>query len=381
MKKNIIPLIMLLLIFPFITPEFLLKIGSISSIVKVWKIVAGIFAIALLFKKRKINKILLILTLFYVIMIISAIINNNNVLDFLNGISFLWIISFFTDTKEKYEKFCTVYKVIMTIYVTINLFTMIVYPNGLYSTSAYELNWFLGYKNTLIRRILPYVIIILLNSSDRKMKLYEKFGILFAIASIILSKSFNGYIGMVTFILPFFLLQKFKKLSSKLSFSKIFLVYVVLDIVMLNTNILANFDNFIVNVLEKNGSMLGRSAIWSRTSSLIWNSPFIGYGGISPTYYSLTFNVSHPHNLLLYYLMLGGVASVCTLFTSFKVIDNSILTNHKVKTIIMCFYISMLSMGFLESLIGAIFFIPFISMFYNINKGGYYDRDLHTVSN
>ena len=53
---------------------------------------------------------------------------------------------------EKYKRnFIHVAYIILTILILIDIVTIIMYPEGMYSTELYTTNWFLGYKTGRVR--------------------------------------------------------------------------------------------------------------------------------------------------------------------------------------------------------------------------------------
>lgn len=379
LKKFSLSFFVLFLLVPFIAPEYLLRIHLLSSAFKFWKIFVGFFSFILLFKRKQISLVLVLLTFFYCVIIISAVFHGYSVIDYFNGIALLWLIDYLTINKEMREKFYFSYKCLFTIFVAINVLTMVLYPNGLYYTSVYGFNWFLGYKNVLIRRILPYILVLFISSKNRKMYNYEKFGLFCSILSIVLSKSFNGYVGLTIFFISYFVFSKNDGLFKKISLSKMFIWYCVLDFIMIKYNLILRFSKFITATLEKNGSMLGRINIWAISMNLIKASPVIGYGAIDSSMFSMSFHISHPHNLLLYYLMLGGLLCIFFFVISLMLIDKkSVKMNIVTKKVLYASYISYFSMSFLESLVGALFFIPFLLLIYNVSKDDENDWDMYT---
>ena len=377
-----IDILILVLIIPFIIPSGNIKI--LENVLKIWKMGTGLWAIIYIFRKRKTNTVLLTLTAFYLIIVISGIIHKNSIVSVLNDIALLWIINYLTESKEIRNRTLIIFEIIMTFVVIANFITMVIYPNGMYKSSMYELNWLLGYKNIIIRKILPYIVVILLNIQNRKMKLYEKIGIICSIGSIALSQSVNGYIGLGVFGLSYIIMCKKEKISNIITLTKVFSIYSFVDFLILFTNTLANFNGFINEKLNKYASMSGRLAIWELTIKAIAKTPIIGYGAVNSTVYDLSFNITHPHNLLLYYLMLGGITCVIAFFIALGIIDKN-KNKEKCKTniVFIASYISYFSMALTESLMGATFFIPFLLVMYNINKEETKrdDRHLYTIQN
>ena len=369
MKVKIKSLYYLFLILPFIFPTYLLTFSIIDNIVKIWKIIAVLLALPSAIYRKDFSPMLLLLTLFYFVLIVSSIIHNIFPIDWLISLSFLWIFDYMTKTYENRRIFFNVYIKVFSLFVIINLLTMFFYRSGLYSTEVYDLNWFLGYKNVLIRKVLPYITIVLVASQGRKKFWYEKIGLVSSFISIILSTSINGILGLISFVLMVLYL-KTKKNIQMFKLSNVFIGYGILDIIMLSTGFLSNFDYILYTKLDKHASLTGRFNIWDRTFSLIKVSPIIGYGFVASELYNFSFKISHPHNLLLYYMMIGGIVGLLVFLFSLFEVDKAMKKNinNLTNKIFIASYFSYFITAFSESLVGAIFFIPFLLLIYNINK-------------
>lgn len=388
-KKDIYYLFLLL---PFLFPSTIGSLPYIGTIIKVFKIIVGLVTVYYTLKRHRMSRLLVLMSLFYGVICLSALMHGLQIDNWIIEILFLWLIDFMTHNKKSLDRFLRVYVKLYSFLMLINLATMIAFPKGLYASSAYSLNWFLGYKNVIVRLLLPYLTLMLTQKvmNGKNTRLTKTEIILFAltIVSIILSQSFNSIIGMVLFAL-LLLRVKLNKPVGKYIITKIFAIYCVTDFIMLKSNILLLFQNLIVNVLGKNGSERARVAIWNRTLNMISKSPIIGYGGITNEMYNFAFKISHPHNLLLYYLMLGGVAGIIILFMTMLLVESEALKNRDtifitVNKLFVAMYCAYFVMGYMESLTGATMMIPMLVILYNMNKmkmesGNNENRFMHTV--
>lgn len=387
MKRRDFVYITIFLLIPFMMPDSLTRISMIGNIVKLWKLMAGSVALLTCVKKGRFSLPLIFFSMFYLFITASSIINGQINIDWLMFLAFLWIIEISSASLNRLNVFLDVYTKLGVILIVANLISIIFYPKGLYATSVYELNWLLGYKNVIIRKTLPVLVAIIVKVilQDRKAKRWEIIGFLAGCSGVLLSQSTNGWLGVSAFLL-LLLLIKMKRFPKWISLSKIFIGYTAVDIVIVNMdNIISRFEYLFVSVLGKFASMSGRVAIWRRTKELISHSFLIGYGCIDSSLYHFSFNVSHPHNLLLYYLMLGGILGIITFFIALLRVDRgrSLYEVEQTKLINLVFvasYISYFMMGIFESLVGATCFVPFMLLMYNINREVYKnDRVMHTI--
>ncbi len=366
-----------LMLIPFFFPATFASLLHVGTIIKFLKILVGILVILQTIEKHRISFYLMIVIGFYVIICISAILHGLQFDNWLIDIVFILFINFLTCKKKSLICFLKVYVSLYTFMILINLGTMLLFPNGLYATTVYEMNWFLGYKNVIVRFLIPYITMYftlkkLNNNTKLKLEKKDIFILIVVIVSVLISHSFNSIIGLVVYVILFFRLGKRKNLPNYI-ISKSFALYCILDLMLLKFNITALFKNFIVNVLERNSSEAARIAIWNRTIDLISKSPAIGYGGIENEMYNFTFNISHPHNLLLYYLMLAGVVGILLFFVAIIYVERAIQKqkDEQIKYVYQLFaisYIAFFSMGFMESLTGAVMFVPMLIVLYNVNE-------------
>mgnify|MGYP004516488373 CR=1 FL=1 len=371
-KKNLYCLFLLL---PFFSPT----VGGlefITQIIKVYKILVGIIVIFYTIKKHEMSLHLILLSCFYGVICSSAVIHGHQIDSLVIDVLFLWLVNYMTYDVGSFKRFSNVYVKLYTVLMFVNLATMLLFPNGLYSSSAYNLNWFLGYKNVIIRLLLPYLTLMLtknvLNNQKIELGGKEKIYFVATVISILLTQSFNSLIGIGVFCI-LICAAKFDKLHKKFLISKAFVIYCITDFVMLKSGFLSLFQNLIINVLEKSASERGRVAIWQHTLRMISESPLIGYGGITNEMYNFSFKISHPHNLMLYYLMLGGIIGMIVLFLAICLSESKGVKNQtpivkKINYLFAGMYIAFFSMGYMESLTGATMLIPMLAILYNINN-------------
>lgn len=374
MSKNIKKDIgILLLIAPFLMPSFLLTFESINTLIKIWKICAGLWSIVWVVYRDRISLFLVMLSLFYGIIIGSAILHGNSGLDGWMGLVFLWLVCFWTEEEDDRNHFFKMLIIWNGLLLLINLGTMLIYPDGMYATKMYSSNWFLGYKNVYIRRIIPTFTIIISRVclQERKMSIFEKTVIICSVLITLLSKSIISLIGLAVFMGTMILLH-FDFFRKMLRLGKLFFAYVITDVVFLSLNLKTLLEPLLVD-LGKTGSASGRFGIWEDAIQAFHNSPLIGYGQIDSDLFHVGFNVTHPHNLLLYYALLGGICCILVFIFCLFWIDSMCRINvdmqmQKINCYFVASYLAFFVMAYGESLIGANMFIPFLIVMYNLNK-------------
>lgn len=214
--------------------------------------------------------------------------------------------------KDMWDKLKAIDFVLM-LFVVINFLTVVFYPDGWYSTKRYDLNWFLGYKNVMIRSLLPAITINCLVSFHQygKICLRSVILILMFILTILLSQSTTSLfvvIVFVVFLLGFPYIRKVKYFSLIL----VFLIPLVISIAFVVFSFQENYEFLIEDTSDKDATFTGRVFIWEYALYKIYLSPVIGYGFHSHDEWNSIFCdfdrfiVSHPHNYILYSLVQGG---------------------------------------------------------------------------
>lgn len=254
------------------------------------------------------------------------------------------------------------------IYIYLNLITIILFPDGMYSSPTYDANWFLGYKNIQIRTILPIVAIVLINSYYQRNKLTRSnfFLIFCCILTFLLNRSSTSLVGFSIFILlfAFFRKRELPRIISVKTGIAAVAAFFVLIVVMKSQYM---FAFFIEDVLHKDLTFTDRVTIWDRTLPLIKKSLALGYGYMTSASYVSLYKAdyfTHPHNYTLYILMTGGLSLLTVLLMGYYFADKSLsATRESIYSKLVLFTLfSFLIMGFTEAITATIMMYPMLIM-------------------
>lgn len=286
------------------------------------------------------------------------------------SILFIFAIAIRTKKWEKLRLICNV----LNIIIIVNFLSIIIFPGGIYKT-VYADNWFLGYKNIMIRTLLPSLalncIVSYHTNGHFKLKDYILFGIV--LASILLSGSSTSIVVLAVFGIFIFLSTHFKhKFIPNLKI--IIIVSLILSISVAFFEFQNLFSDYISKYFGKDTTLTGRVFIWEAVISLFKESPFIGYGYhngeewikiINFTFADSRVSVSHPHNYFLYCLLQGGILYIIMLVVVSFYIDKHFINNYKNDEIciLLAMYIAFFVEGITESLTSAPLFIPLLAFF------------------
>lgn len=173
---------------------------------------------------------------------------------------------------------------LLDLEVIINLLTIILKPEGLYSTTYFRSNYFLGYDNQMINILIPTLLLAFLYYETG----YRRSGLhLFIISSTVIASVVLVWSGasLVIMAIVFGLLMfKLKDNTRIFNMRNYLLVNVNLFFILVVFRLQELFEYLIVVVLQKNLTLSGRIYTWSRAIYFILKKPVFGYGIEDQTY-------------------------------------------------------------------------------------------------
>lgn len=301
MKRLFLVLFYIVLLIPFFEipyfTEYLNKFNTLNDILLIFSFC---FLLLLTIRKKNISKVNIYIIFLMAILLISSIINGVSLLFCIKDIMRILGLCLITEYGIKYDRtvFVKAITILLSILVYINLYTIIMYPNGLHmSKTGYIENWLLGYKNTHILYITPALMFSFINSYIKKNKIgfYNYFFFSIAIISTILVNNGTGIVGL--FILLVFLIfhksiEKFKNINI---INGVY-AYILLFFAIVVFRLQNLFKFFIVDILHKDLTFTGRVYVWDKAMKVIKNKPFLGYGNVSFEYSKIVYST---HNTIL----------------------------------------------------------------------------------
>lgn len=366
-------LVYALCIIPFIWLEYIeLTIPSIASIVDVLKLIIMCMLAIFMLKRQKVSKIIFIIAIYFALMIGITYFRHLNIKGVINtGLSTLFFC-LLTDflMKKNVDNTLNAFSIVFQVLVYINFFTMIMFPEGIYSTSVHPVNWFLGYKNSHILYVLPALFFITLNyfRKDKKINMYYLFFIFISGLSIFMGQSSTGIVGYLIFVIGSFLI--FGKKDKFITIKKAVIVNVIIFFAIGVFQIQNVFTVIVQRLLHKNMNFTGRTNIWSTTIELIKRNFLLGYG-VQPSSIRVVIynniNAVNSHNEFLEILYHGGIVLGSVFFYMIYLIVKKLNSNKdsivaKLGTVLLFTYFIMMLM---ESYRYSLFMFLFVIL-YNI---------------
>lgn len=267
-------------------------------------------------------------------------------------------------------------RIVFEVVTYINLITIILFPHGLYTGTDYSSNWFLGFNNIHIRTILPGLALSYMYTYYKNNRIDIR-TFCFTVATVLtvfLIESSTSEVGVIIFLV---LLLLFKKINYKGIFKKINLYVFSFIILLLNILILMqskiNFiAYFVENVLHKDMTFTGRNFIWNNAIECIQKKKILGYGFLTENEFIQLLKyklASHPHNLLLYIMMIGGILLLLTFaYIILKSAHRLSKCKSDLSYVVLSVICAFLFMGISESLVGTKMFLPMFVLAINISK-------------
>ena len=265
---------------------------------------------------RNKSKFSIALLLYIILLLISTKMSNYpNILGTFRAYYVILTLSLYLDMglKEYAFKITNILYKVLFIIIFVNFLTIILFPNGMYTTIYYSTNWFLGYDNTHIAIYLPAIMIMMIKKEiSNKWNINYFLLIGFITYSVFFCFSANSVV--VYSIILFYILYREKIDQMHIMNIKNYIIMylaIFLGIVILRLQNL--FSWFIVKVLGKNLTFTGRVHIWDRIIDLIKNKFILGYGKEKNEIISAKLghkSYSHAHNTILDILYKGGIVSL-----------------------------------------------------------------------
>lgn len=310
--------IIIIILIGFFQADYLKTFSAGELVLKIFKAIGPFLALGLfLLKSRRLTLITILWIAFELWLFIATIVHGSDLTDFLEDaiglIGMGLLFDSYRNNKVFLEKLIFYF---LSVLIIINFLTIILFPHGLYSTGLIgetTQNWFLGFKNTQVIYLLPFIALseMMLKRRDRVIYVY---GIYFlALISAVLIQSGTTLVGIITFEVICHIVAN-RKLSHLLSTRVYFWISLLLFISIPILRLQEIFSFVIVKWLHKSVNLTGRTYIWDQTLLYVRHHPLLGWGYQTPTFRNMMYNANSlvsAHNQMLEYLFEGGAVLLC----------------------------------------------------------------------
>lgn len=305
------------------------------------------------------------------LVVVSTALHKGSMFSCLSDLGAVVIVSFLLLIYCKKEQLIRVLKVWCSVFfllLLIDTFTMIAWPNGLYTSNFYRYNWFLGYKTS--RLAYTFTLLVLYNYYEMiaKKAITWHSGVLAIMVSFnaFMSKSTGATLAVIAYsVILFFLFgqkitligQWFQKCTQMLVrhhfwiFIVWFLSYMLI-VIFYDTPIVQS----IIGNMDKDYSFGQRVMGWQNALITIKKNWLIGMGIQSrESTMQITGGLANAHNTMFTYLLTGGVIGLllllCVVFSALR--RTSI---HKANYMVTIYIYCILFLGIISS---AMAFCPY----------------------
>lgn len=269
-------------------------------------------------------------------------------------ILFFSYIPFLLKRREELNTVLQIWSIMLCILLVVDVLTMILYPNGLYVSDHYSNNWFLGYKTNRLLYTFPLMVFkfVLIFINETKIRARDIFIFLLIILDIYKSGATMGTVVVCFYLVVMMMLYNIRTedriqsflVKRVLSFKSFVVVYgIIFSLVVIGQN---NYwiQKIVVEWFSKKADFSGRTPIWIRCLNSIMKRPIFGYGMLSSTrYIEITGGYVNPHNMLLTFLLCGGIVGVVLLLVYImRVLGKAVYTKECVSLILALYLIFIL---------------------------------------
>ncbi len=308
MKIKLDILYYILLIFPFIKPNYIIHIDSLNKVYNAFQIINFIIILVVFVKKSKINLQLFLIIILQAILIFSTVINNGEIIDVITNSIQIFAFSLIIEylTQKNINLFFKAISIILIVLVVLNYITILIQPDGY--LIGYLKKWLFGTKNNHFSIILPAIICsyIYFKFIKKCNSVIFKILLVVSIASVIFLQSATTLVAMFVLLLYFPL----KNIIKKINIKNFFVIYCIIFFVIIVFQLQNIFSFFIEDVLNKDVTFTGRTELWNTSLEFIKDKPLLGYGNENQDNRVVKFgklSYIHCHNMILEILYQGGI--------------------------------------------------------------------------
>ncbi len=295
------------LTFPHLKIGYLEQFGILDFVINGWRILSFtiIFIWYFLFRKRC-TKLVMAFVIMEVYLFLNTLVWQGNLKScIVNAFSILSVVLLYDMIEDRKAAFLETQLFCFELIIYINLLTEILFPDGLYRSAKYTLNWFLGYYNTHTRYFLPALMFAYLykSYSGKKIRVYLLTAAVFFSALLVWSGGI--VITLLLMAVVYLIFRKRTEIFNYFSYWMIQILFFIFIIVLKMQNL---FRWLIDDFLGKWRSLEARVTVWNAELGLILNSFLVGYGMEYDEDRKMHyFWAVHSHNQLMEILHQGGI--------------------------------------------------------------------------
>lgn len=322
------------MLIPLMPPDYFLTISVLEKIFTVISVLLFIVLFFLTIIKKEINVFIVLSLAFIFWRIISSYYFSNSITDLSNSVKICTLILLINLTIKKSPKeLFNALSIVFGMYIIINFLTLFLFPEGLYVDNPrlgqLRPAWFLGIDNQFSVFLIPGIILAVLSSwyTHSKISVFAWIQIVVATFTIFITFSATAVISFVFVLLAITLSLRKKIKLINISFYRISLIYIVVWFLLVWLNSLELFQTLIVDILEKDMTLSGRTRIWAVVFDVIDESLLYGHGINVRVLVGHTYFVAH--NMILQIILESGIIGLSLFVLCIALAGNEMQTYKK----------------------------------------------------
>ena len=321
-KLSIYELVFIITTLIYLTPTYLKNIGVIYVFYNNILPLISLCVIAYFILNVKNKGIYLVICFSYFILALSTYLHHGDTFGVLkmsfNGIGYCSIVAYMFDRKN-YRNCLKYLIVILEVLVTLNLITVILFPDGLYRIYGFNMGYsnaayLLGHRNNAVDMIPLIGFCILKDLLDKTNFSRDTiYSLVISLITSVMTWSANALLCIVFEVFAIlFIIAKRKFKLFNIWF--MFLTSALISTLLIMVRYQERYAELLVNVLHRDVTLSSRSFLWDRALRWIPQSPIIGFGvEAQEIFYPKIGHMSSCHNYFLDYLYQGGIVLLITI--------------------------------------------------------------------
>ena len=285
--------------------------------------------------KKNISIIYVVFIMLWLALFISTIYHRNSISTYITQIGpCLLVLLIVASIRNENELLLllSIWQRLSLILLIIDLASMIMYPNGLYKgdNAYYDINWFLGFKTERLYYVIPLVVFSTFIVLKEKHKIDFELILICSLSIIatLWSQATGGAISIFLLLacIPFMesFVERRKNIFSKILtgiirlFSNFYsfitaYIFIFVTIVLFQNN--SRLISLVASITGKSMTFSNRLPLWTFTIQHLNNHLLVGEGMLSTQQYQIiTRGYNNPHNVILSYLLNGGIIGLLIVF-------------------------------------------------------------------
>ena len=350
----------------------ILYINSTITLIARLSISLALLLIMLLKRKKEFSSIYKLLWVWWGIIFLSSIINHDDLVYFISlqsrTILVCTLLEYYHRNQKKFIAFLSTWQIILLLLCIVDIATIILFPNGLYTGDQYTAVWLLGYKTARLVYNIPLAILTCYLSIKKygKIRILDLVIVFLCAISSFMVEATGASIAILLFVLIVYLTKALGEKRLFMAFLQKLFDYKIVTIVYASITALTILGSPLIvyiseNFLEKSATLSHRTEIWMRCLQFFVRKPILGMGYLTTDQYSQTVTLirlgTNAHNMVLSILLTSGVIGLILYFFMFRLSWKSI--ENKVEQINMVLIAGSLAYFLIGLSSSALIFSPF----------------------